>query len=637
MISMASDLSDDFELIDSLDVAKQIVAEKQPDISRIKKWLDPTDYTAMSSEFRRHLSSKAPETGEWIRQTSQFCQWQSSKDHGSIWIKAVPGAGKSVLAASMVDSLARNESVPVLCFFFRQVIEANRSPRSLLRDWLSQLLEFSEILQVSLWECVQTNELESVSTTQLWEYLLAGLRWIDKAYCVIDALDEMTIDEDFLLRVDALGSFRPDRIKILITSRPKQYLQRSLKNPQVIHASLEVELVKRDISLFVRQRVADYGRDGIDPKIQEFLKDTICERSEGLFLYARLMLDQIEQSIKRNENEEHSIREMVVNLPVGLDEMYNKMLFEYAALTKVGQDIQILILQLVTHSARPMRLIEIAKVLETNHRNAATDRDSKEIVRAACGPLLEIMEDEVVQILHHSFTEFLLDRRRIDRPTLAAPQFPVIESTTAHREIALTCLSSLRSDAFGAYPDDDPDETEVYVCGYLRNDMDYFRAVFLRYPLVEYAAREWPYHARNYGIEDQHFFNILQKFCEPRSSHFRAWLALMSAASDSAVSFINSTPLHVAAGYGLVLWTKYLIQRGMDINALDRSENTPLFWASKGGHSAVVDLLLKAGAKPDVDGFDGLKPLHVAASRNHAEVVKLLLAAGMSNVTFYCR
>jgi hypothetical protein len=292
---MASDLdSDDFELVDSLEVAKHMVAEKKPDVAKIKAWLNTTEYATSSSEFHRHLSSQATGTGEWIRETPQFSQWYSSNDHGSIWIKAVPGAGKSVVAASMVDSFARNESVPVVFFFFRQIIESNRTSRSLLRDWMSQLLPFSEMLELSLWELLEEKrDLESVSTNQLWKHLLAGLRVVDRAYCVVDALDEMNVDEDFLSQLNALGSFRPAHVKVMMTSRPKQYLQRALKDPQVIHVSLEEDLVKRDISVFVRQRAAHFGRDGVDQKTQEFIKDMVCERSQGLFLYACLMLDQI--------------------------------------------------------------------------------------------------------------------------------------------------------------------------------------------------------------------------------------------------------------------------------------------------------------------------------------------------------
>lgn len=147
----------------SLDIA----LEKKPDLVLIKKWLNPTDYDAPSSEYHRHAHAKARGTGEWIRGTSQFDQWYSSHDHGSIWVKAVPGAGKSVLAAGTVSSL-RKEPFPVLFFFSRQIIETNRTARSLLQDWLCQLLSFTEILQVSLWELVKDKkELATVSTEQL--------------------------------------------------------------------------------------------------------------------------------------------------------------------------------------------------------------------------------------------------------------------------------------------------------------------------------------------------------------------------------------------------------------------------------------------------------------------------------------
>jgi hypothetical protein len=629
------DESNDFELVDSLEVAKQIIADKQPDISKVQAWLSPTDYNSSSSEFHRHLSSKAPETGEWIRETSQFNQWHSSEYHGSIWIKAVPGAGKSVVAASMVDSLSRNESVPVLHFFFRQIIETNRSSRSLLQDWLSQLLPFSEILQVSLWEHLEENKaLASLSTSQLWQHLLSGLRYVERAYCVVDALDEMTIDEDFLSRLNALGSFRPAHIKIIMTSRPKQYLQRALTDPQVIHVSLEEELVSRDISTFILQRVGAFGEDGVDVNTQKSIIDTICKRSDGLFLYARLILDQIAKSVKANGNRDHSIQQMVAQLPVGLEDMYNMVLFDHATLTKVDQSTQAMILQLASHSARPLRLIEIANALETNVRFEPTSNDIKEVIRSACGPLLEIMEDETVQILHHSFTEFLLNSSRLDRSTPEAPHFPVIDSTTAHRDIALTCFASLQFEAFQSYPEDPKPEATEFSRGEKRASELNFRAIFLQHPFVEYGARNWPYHVRNYEVEDPHFFNSCREFCDPSSPHFRAWLELLAKDKELKVARRHSTSLHIAASFGLTLWAKHLIEIGMDIDGLDSSENTPLFWAAKSGYSDMVDLLLRAGAKPDVDGYDGLKPLHVAALRNHSKVVKLILAAGKLKVSF---
>ena len=622
---MAQSDSDDFELVDSLDVARSILAEKKPDLAKIRGWLAPTKYAASSSEYRRHLSSQAPGTGEWIRETSQFDQWHSSSDHGSIWIKAVPGAGKSVVAASMVESLAQKESAPVLYFFFRQIIETNRTSRALLRDWLAQLLPRSEVLQVALWDLVEdTRALETVSTDQLWRLLRSALRSVDRAYVIVDALDEMTLDEDFLARLNDMGSFRAAHIKILMTSRPKQYLQRAMKDPQVIHVSLEEELLKRDISVFVDQRVSKLVNLSIESR--ELIHTVVCARSQGLFLYARLMLDQIAQSPEVNDHDVGSIRHLVNCLPHGLQDLYNKMLFEHAATFNIKQDVQVLILQLVTQTARPMRLIEIAKAIEVIHPDLA--RDSKEVVRTACGPLLEIMEDEVVQILHHSFTEFLLDTTR--RNTNRA-QFPVIDRRMAHRSIAKACLTLLQGNVFSSFKPDG-DDTDYLYGRSSRLDRFDFRAVFLQHPLVEYAAKKWAYHAKRYDVKDLAFFAELESFCDLKTPYFNAWLQLISQRDDGAIAK-QASALHVAATLGLQSWAEHLVEAGVNLEELDQTKNTPMFWAARSGHAGLVNLLLEAGAEDDVDGDDGLKPLHEAASRNHVGVVKLLVAAGVSPTT----
>jgi hypothetical protein len=560
--------SDGFELVESGEVAKLMAAAEKPDIQKIKTWLKPTDYLASSSEFKRHASSKALDTGEWIRETPQFDQWHSSDNHGSIWVKAVPGAGKSVLAASMVESLSKKESVPVLFFFFRQIIESNRTSRALLRDWLCQLVHHSEIIQMALWKHIQEQEsLENVSTPQLWNYLLTALRDLPRVYCIVDALDEMDMDEEFLSRLNDLGSFRTANVKVLMTSRPKQYLQKALKDPKVIHVSLEEELVKRDISIFVQQRIRELQSTGIDEEIQAFIRNTVCERSQGLFLYARLMLDQIAQAISDTGHEDQSLREMVAKLPVGLEDMYNSMLRDHAELAKVRQEVQILILQLVTQAARPVRLIEIAKAIETNAYISEDGRDSKDIVRSACGPLLEIMEDEVVQILHHSFTEFLLDIERRDRGTSSAIQFPVIDPKIAHRDIVFTCLAQLQGGAFDTYQLKRPSfdmsaafDTYQLERSYYHRSFD-MSAAFLRYPLLEYAMMRWPYHAKQYDFNDQEFFQKLENFCQPQNSAFVAWSTYLTKIDDpfNDRGTGRITPLFVAADHGMASVSTELI------------------------------------------------------------------------------
>jgi len=312
---MTSSESDEFEVIDQLEASLS-----PEELVKVQLWLQPTDYDAQSSEFHRHLSSQAPGTGLWICETSKYQQWQNSADHGSLWVKGAPGAGKSVTAASMIEHLRRHDDTPILYFFFRYIISANRRPRSLIRDFLAQLLPHSIRLQATLQPLVGT-DLDDFSDEILWEHFLTGLSSIKKAYCVVDALDEMELvpNDRFLNRLNDLATFRPN-VKLLMTSRPKQYLQSGLRDTSIVHISLEDDLVGKDIGLFVSYRLKSVLPDDSQRILRESLASKIAERSRGLFLYARLLLDQIIPSLKSTALD---VENLMKTIPVGLEEMYN--------------------------------------------------------------------------------------------------------------------------------------------------------------------------------------------------------------------------------------------------------------------------------------------------------------------------
>ena len=62
-----------------------------------------------------------------------------------------------------------------------------------------------------------------------------------------------------------------------------------------------------------------------------------------------------------------------------------------------------------------------------------------------------------------------------------------------------------------------------------------------------------------------------------------------------------------------------LAANGVNPNSKDNNSQTPLSWALKEGHKAVVELLLNIGAD-----INGSKALRYAAKNSHKEVVKLL-------------
>ncbi|CAG7558417.1 unnamed protein product [Fusarium equiseti] len=85
--------------------------------------LRPTEYEHESGEYHKHLAFHIEGTGEWLHHSQNYQRWRESSEDGLLWIEGVPGSGKSVVAANMIHKLSQEE-VPVLYFFFRQIIDA---------------------------------------------------------------------------------------------------------------------------------------------------------------------------------------------------------------------------------------------------------------------------------------------------------------------------------------------------------------------------------------------------------------------------------------------------------------------------------------------------------------------------------
>jgi ankyrin repeat protein len=91
----------------------------------------------------------------------------------------------------------------------------------------------------------------------------------------------------------------------------------------------------------------------------------------------------------------------------------------------------------------------------------------------------------------------------------------------------------------------------------------------------------------------------------------------------------QTTPLHIAAHYGLSGTLERLLKEGARVDARDKSQATPLIAAASGRSYdiAILKLLLSAGADPNA-ASDTRTPLLAAVHREWEEGVRVLLVAG---------
>ncbi|EHK18015.1 putative ankyrin repeat protein [Trichoderma virens Gv29-8] len=643
-MGLGSQTSD--EDVDAVFIGRDDVSDYNPEqllpqpaevIEKIRSWLQPTAYDIAGGEFRRHQSSHVAGTGNWLTSSDQYQKWLQNDEHGLLWIKGIPGSGKSVMAASIIDEIAKsNPGTPVLYFFFRQIIDANHEPRALLRDWMDQILSYSPPLQKQLKAYVDAHRsLESMSSETMWNQLrLAFASLPGKVFCVADALDEMDRgNEEFLRTLGEIGQWRPKTVKILITSRPVASVEIPLRKTPCLHIRLQEALVDMDISTYVHFALS---RSNIPESDWQVIADAVPGRANGLFLYAKLAMDAfLEPNV--------DIKAVLLKLPTDLNALYTDLLSEHAKRSGVPDSIQHLILQSVTHATRPLRLLELAEMIRVSF-SEDSERDiksTKELIRAACGPLLEILPDETVSVIHHSFTEYLKGSTRLDGGQQTG--YPVLQMGPTHAQLALQCILYLKSGCLasvGFETDENMDDMPYrnwYFGGgrgkYKRRIKDVEVQIRFQYPFFEYAASNWYQHIVKSEAAGQDQTEINAKLNElfELDNNMEAWLQMRWP--ESSLGARNVTKLHIAAKAGLVSYVKELLGN-FDINVPDIYDRTPLWWAASEGHAEVLSTLIEGGADLDrPDSYTGVKPLHVAASNEHPAAIAALLKAGVNPLT----
>ncbi|XP_076861630.1 ankyrin repeat and SOCS box protein 15b [Brachyhypopomus gauderio] len=123
--------------------------------------------------------------------------------------------------------------------------------------------------------------------------------------------------------------------------------------------------------------------------------------------------------------------------------------------------------------------------------------------------------------------------------------------------------------------------------------------------------------------------------------HYLVLKTLIPLTTKRAIRLSGTSPVHSAADGGHASCLELLVQTGFDVNSplgahisdnYDDMRKTALFFAVSNGDVTCAQLLLEAGASPELDP---LRCLLVAVRASHYELVRLLLAHGADANCFF--
>jgi ankyrin repeat protein len=301
------------------------------------------------------------------------------------------------------------------------------------------------------------------------------------------------------------------------------------------------------------------------------------------------------------------IRQALKNLPQGikgLDETYEQAMRRIECQDEGYRELAKQVLSWVTHAKRALSIAEVQHAVAVSAGMAEMDKDflpEVEILDSVCAGLVTVNENSgIIQLVHYTTREYFERKSSF---------------SNAETDITVTCVTYLSFDTFAT--------------GFCVTDEEFEERLQLN-PLYDYAARNWGHHARAATTE---VVQLILGLLESEAKVAGSSQAMM--ASGRYPGYSQTVPrqmigVHVAAYFGLREAMIALFGNGYDPNIKDTYGRTPLWWAAKNGHEAVVKLLLdKEGIDPDSkDSYNGRTPLWWAATNGYEAVVELLLDKG---------
>ncbi|KAH8678438.1 hypothetical protein BX600DRAFT_493699 [Xylariales sp. PMI_506] len=378
-------------------------------------------------------SLKTEGTCSWFTDLPSFAQWRESEaeDLKMFWLSGQPGSGKSVAATHVIRTL-RKVGADTCFHFFRQGQKAQQTISGLLRQIAYQMAAVHPAIRQKLIDMQDNGILYDRDDERgLWRKIFLNeilMLPLDKPqFWIIDGLDECT---DAVKLFSLLAKFDcAFPLRIYISSRRRLDLEKQFIrfDRQLTSHHIEPDENLKDIRTYVEENSASLP---VEPEECEELIDKIVQKSRGVFLWAKLAIEELDQAFT-----DESINEILEQIPEGMVPIYTRIL------QSMAQNIRELnltksILTWVACGTRNLKAPELQAALKLDLNRSV--RNVNKTIDGLCGQLLRIDNANTIHVIHTTVQDFLLD------PELDSPL--AIDRSEAHTRLAIICLQFLVSD-----------------------------------------------------------------------------------------------------------------------------------------------------------------------------------------------
>ncbi|KAK7508938.1 uncharacterized protein IWZ02DRAFT_387461, partial [Phyllosticta citriasiana] len=349
-------------------------------------------------------------SGQWLLEKSEFRGWQEGSSSSILWLRGIPGSGKTKLTSLVVDSMQDQN----LAFFYcvRNPAEPERAMAQPILASLVEQLACAD--KKTVFDTIRLRYLEAIDGSERYEdvtwdieestrALIDLASFHESTVLVLDALDEMEQYEVSDLLEALIEIMRESRgvVKIFFSSRDSGEINDQLED----YPSLRIDAQdnSKDIEDFVHEKLhLVRGLKGTRrAALREEATRTLINGSQGMFRWVELQIQML-----RGLVDPRDIKAKLGHLPKSLEQSYHEIFGQIKQLGENAEKLATTTFQWLLCAQAKVRLDTFAALASTDLDDSDEPYTEDGILRVCLNLVVED-KDGTFRFAHLSVREFL--------------------------------------------------------------------------------------------------------------------------------------------------------------------------------------------------------------------------------------
>lgn len=527
----------------------------------------PSPRHAKSARYDHHSNRVVCEEGTRKEVLNAVCQWMrpdepspmgeapanesliisGPKEAPVFWLCGQAGTGKSTIAQTAAEWCDHCKCLGASFFCSRDSSECS-NVQFIFLTIAYQLGIRNEAFRKRVAEVLSRDPgVENTSAArQLEKLIVEPLKLVEDFppyIIIIDALDECKDDDPMSRILCAISRWVPQLrpLKFFITSRPEQNIYQGFRKAEagvglidntqrlVLH-EIPQAVTERDVREYLERKLievaAQYATSDVWPTTEQIA--ALAYEAHGLFIFAATAIKFVRA--ERSADPEGQLTMLLQSrYPSSSASPFARLDALYL------QVLQAAFLDMDDALMAKLKMVVGSLVLILDRLSSTALENLLDLQRGTVQRSLRLLHsliivpdssDEVLQLIHPSFHDFLIDSSRCTDRRIA------IDLRLQHTAIGKKCmgiLNSLRRDicAIG-----DSSKLNIEVPDLHRRVADHIP------PHLQYACKHWASHLAD-GDIDEDLFQLLRTFCEQHLLHWLEVMSLLGALGDALQALVS--------------------------------------------------------------------------------------------------